>query len=67
MKLVRKILAPGSSARGIAIAVAASVIYGAHAPAERGVFADGGNVPLVLVVTMWVTRIDLAALLRRGA
>jgi drug/metabolite transporter (DMT)-like permease len=54
MKRIEKIFAPGSASRGIAIAVAAAAIYGAHAPAERGVYAEGGNVALVLIVTTWM-------------
>jgi len=45
---------------GILLAIASAVIMGVHAPAERGVFADGGNVALVMVVTTWARALVLA-------
>jgi drug/metabolite transporter (DMT)-like permease len=52
---------------GILTTIAAAMIFGAHAPAERGLYAEGGSVALVAVVTTWARALTLLlyCLLRR--
>jgi len=58
-----------STRRGIWIALLSAVIFGAHTPAERAVYADGGSVAPVLVVTIWARAfaMGLYCLLKRKA
>jgi probable blue pigment (indigoidine) exporter len=45
---------------GTLIAALAAAVYGAHTPAERAVYADGGSVSLVVVVTTWMRVLPMA-------
>ena len=59
--LANKFRTQSPTVLGIASAIAAAIVFGAHTPAERGVFASGGNVALVLVVTTWARALSLLA------
>ncbi len=51
--MVSSVASSSATRRGIFIALLSAIIFGAHTPAERAVYADGGSVAPVLVVTIW--------------
>lgn len=48
------------TAIGILITIVSAIAYGAYPPAARGVYLDGGNATLVMIVTTWFRALTLA-------